>query len=156
VLGCAPFDERHNSANIAEWMTRELDNWQLSTVTEMIISDTAANQLGIFNPELVPDLPRHFKPSKCCCHLLQLCIGDCIFSRPNITRIVKDCRSICTHASLSIHLTPPPSSTNVERLFSYGGLVATDHRSSLSGEKLDQILFLRENALMANFDLGWN
>ena len=40
-------------------------------------------------------------------------------------------------------------------LFSYGGLIATDHRSSLSGEKLDQILFLRENALMANFDLGW-
>ena len=56
------------------------------------------------------------------------------------------------------HLTPPPSSTsstNVERLFKRG-LVATDHRSSLSGEKLDQILFLRENALMANFDLGWN
>ena len=53
------------------------------------------------------------------------------------------------------HLTPPPSSTNVEKLFSYGGLVATDHRSSISGEKLDQILFLRENALMANFDLGW-
>ena len=53
------------------------------------------------------------------------------------------------------HLTPPPSSTNVERLFSYEGLVATDHRSSLSGEKLDQILFLRENALMANFNLGW-
>ena len=51
---------------------------------------------------------------------------------------------------------PPPSSTNVERLFSYGGLVATDHRSSLSGEKLDQILFLRENTLMVNFDLGWN
>ena len=53
------------------------------------------------------------------------------------------------------HLTPPPSSTNVERLFSYGSLVATDHRASLSGEKLDQILFLRENALMANFNLGW-
>ena len=34
------------------------------------------------------------------------------------------------------HLTPPPSSTNVEKLFSCGGLVATDHRSSLSGEKL--------------------
>ena len=53
------------------------------------------------------------------------------------------------------HLTPPPSSTNVERLFSVGGLTATDHRASLSGEKLDQILFLRENALMANFNLGW-
>ena len=34
------------------------------------------------------------------------------------------------------HLTPPPSSTRVEKLFSYGGLVATNHRSSLSGEKL--------------------
>ena len=53
------------------------------------------------------------------------------------------------------HLTPPTSSTNVERLFSVGGLTATDHRASLSGEKLDQILFLRENALMANFNLGW-
>ena len=53
------------------------------------------------------------------------------------------------------HLTPPPSSTNVERLFSIGGLTATDHRAALAGEKLDQILFLRENALMANFKLGW-
>ena len=53
------------------------------------------------------------------------------------------------------HLTPPPSSTNVERLFSIAGLTATDHRAALSGEKLDQILFLRENALMANFKLGW-
>ena len=52
------------------------------------------------------------------------------------------------------HLTPPPSSTNVERLFSVGGLTAADHWASLSGEKLDQI-FLRENALMANFNLGW-
>ena len=47
------------------------------------------------------------------------------------------------------------SSTNVERLFSIGGLTATDHRAALAGEKLDQILFLRENALMANFKLGW-
>ena len=53
------------------------------------------------------------------------------------------------------HLIPSSSSTNVERFFSYGSLVATDHRASLSGEKLDQILFLRENALMANFNLGW-
>ena len=49
----------------------------------------------------------------------------------------------------------PPSSTNVERLFSIGGLTATDHRAALAGEKLDQILFLRENAHMANFKLGW-
>ena len=51
------------------------------------------------------------------------------------------------------HLTAPPSSTNVEGLFSYGGLVATDHRASLAADNLDQTLFLRENALMANFDL---
>ena len=55
----------------------------------------------------------------------------------------------------SYNITPPPSSTNVERLFSIRGLTATDHRAALSGEKLDQILFLRENALMANFKLGW-
>jgi len=53
------------------------------------------------------------------------------------------------------HLTAPPSSTNWERLFSYGGLLATNHCASLAADKLDQILFLRENALMANFDLGW-
>ena len=29
------------------------------------------------------------------------------------------------------------------------------HRSSLSAETLDKILFLRENSPMANFDLGW-
>ena len=44
---------------------------------------------------------------------------------------------------------------SIERLFSIGGLTATDHRAALSGGKLDQILFLRENALMANFKLGW-
>ena len=92
VLGCAPFSERHNSSNIADWMVKELDDWQLSHVTEMIISDTASNQMGIFNRELVPDLPLHFKPGKCACHLLQLCIGDCILLKPSIARIVKDCR----------------------------------------------------------------
>ena len=53
------------------------------------------------------------------------------------------------------HLTAPPSSTNWERLFSYGGLVATDHCASLAADKLDHIRFLRENALIADFDLCW-
>ena len=57
------------------------------------------------------------------------------------------------------HLTAPHSFTNahcnVERLLSYGGLVATDHCANLCDEKLGQVLFLRENALMANFELGW-
>ena len=92
VLGCVPFTDRHTSNNIAEWMTKELDDWELSNVTEMIISDTASNQLGVFNEELVPFLPAHFKPAKCTCHLLQLVIGDCILLKPNIARIIKDCR----------------------------------------------------------------
>ena len=49
-----------------------------------------------------------------------------------------------SNTGMSTHMR----ATNVERLFSHGVLVATDHRSSLSGEKLDQILLLRENALI--------
>jgi hypothetical protein len=51
------------------------------------------------------------------------------------------------------HLTPPPTSTNVERLFSYAGMVADDHRGSLSPETVNKILFCRENSLMCNFKL---
>ena len=52
-------------------------------------------------------------------------------------------------------LTPPPTSTNVERLFSYAGLVAEDGRASLQPERLNKILFLRENIFMLNFKLDW-
>jgi hypothetical protein len=51
------------------------------------------------------------------------------------------------------HLTPPPTSTNVERLFSYAGMVAEDHRASLLPETVNMILFCRENALLCNFKL---
>ena len=94
VLGCAPFDDRHNSSNIADWMTSELSDWKLTLATEMIVSNTAANQMGIFNVELAPNLPRHFKPAKCACHILQLCVNDCILCKPSIARIVKDCRCL--------------------------------------------------------------
>ena len=53
-----PFSEHHTSANIAEWLVKHLDDWQLTIVTEMIVSDTASNQMGVFNEELVPHLPR--------------------------------------------------------------------------------------------------
>ena len=43
VLGCVPFSDRHSSINIAEWMVKELDEWQLTPVTEMVVSDTASN-----------------------------------------------------------------------------------------------------------------
>ena len=129
VLGCVPYSEQHSSSNIADWLTKQLNDWNLTAVTELIASDTASNQMGIFNLELAPHLPRHLKPNDKIKKALLLVVRRL--------------------------LTAPPSSTNVERLFSYGGLVATDHRASLAPEKLDQVLFLRENALMANFDLGW-
>ena len=54
------------------------------------------------------------------------------------------------------HLTPPPTSTNVERLSSYTGLVLDDQRTStVSPEELDKIMFLRENIVMQNFQLEW-
>ena len=41
-------------------------------------------------------LCRHFQPGKCTCHVLQLAVGDCILQKPNIARIIKACRGICT------------------------------------------------------------
>ena len=52
-------------------------------------------------------------------------------------------------------LTPPPTSTNVERLFSYAGFVLNQHQGSMQPEKLDQILFVRENLFMMNFRIEW-
>ena len=49
VLGCVTFDERHTFFNIAEWMVKELYDWQMTPITEMIVSDTDSNQMGVFN-----------------------------------------------------------------------------------------------------------
>ena len=54
------------------------------------------------------------------------------------------------------YLTPPPTSTNTERLFSYGGIAMDDRRARLNPDKLDKILFLRENILLTNFKLEWD
>ena len=54
VLGCVPFSEQHSSSNIADWLTKQLNDWNLTAVTELIVSDTASNQMGIFNLELAP------------------------------------------------------------------------------------------------------
>ena len=52
-------------------------------------------------------------------------------------------------------LTPPPTSTNVERLFSYAGLILSNNRSSMQPEKIYQTLFIRENLFMLNFTIEW-
>ena len=53
------------------------------------------------------------------------------------------------------YLTPPPTSTNCERLFSVAGQVMDEKRSNLLPDNLDKILFLRENIKEMNFNLDW-
>jgi hypothetical protein len=53
------------------------------------------------------------------------------------------------------YLTPPPTSTNTERLFSVAGQVMDEKRARILPDSLDKILFLRENMLACNFNLDW-
>ena len=52
-------------------------------------------------------------------------------------------------------LTPPATSTNVERLFSIAGLISDKRRKKLLPQRLEKILFLRENLYMLSFKLEW-
>ncbi|XP_065658592.1 zinc finger BED domain-containing protein 4-like [Hydra vulgaris] len=48
-------------------------------------------------------------------------------------------------------LTPPPTSTDVERLFSTAGDILTNERNRLLPENLEKLLFCRENLPNVNF-----
>ena len=50
------------------------------------------------------------------------------------------------------YLTPPPTSVDVERLFSTAGDIITNERNRLLPENASKILFLRENLPHVNFD----
>ena len=52
-------------------------------------------------------------------------------------------------------LTPPATSTNVERLFSIAGMISDQRRKRLLPQRLEKILFLRENLFMLSFKLEW-
>jgi hypothetical protein len=54
---------------------------------------------------------------------------------------------LLTPFSLRKFLTPPPTSTDVECLFSVAGLIAADNRSRLSPETLEEMFFLRETGV---------
>jgi len=103
VLGVLPFPLKHTARNIGDWVVATLNEWDLVDKTEMLVSDTASNQMAVFNRRLVPNLPGHFTPGRCVCHVLQLAIHDCILAKENIKRIITDCRTICTHANLSVN-----------------------------------------------------
>ena len=53
------------------------------------------------------------------------------------------------------YLTPPPTSTNCERLFSVAGQIMDEKRANLLPDNLEKILFLRENILVTNYSLDW-
>ena len=53
-----------------------------------------------------------------------------------------------------VYLTPPPTSTQTERLFSTAGNIV-DGRQALLPETLERLLFLRENLIMQNIGLSW-
>ena len=49
------------------------------------------------------------------------------------------------------YLTPPPTSTDIERSFSVGNNLFEDHRGNLNPENAEMLLFLRENLPFINF-----
>ena len=51
------------------------------------------------------------------------------------------------------YLSPPPTSTDVERLFSIAGSILTDERNRLLPDNLDKLLFLKQNIQLLNFKL---
>ena len=53
------------------------------------------------------------------------------------------------------YLTPCPTSTNCERLFSVAGQIMDEKRKNMLPENLERILFLRENLIVTNFSLDW-
>ena len=50
-----------------------------------------------------------------------------------------------------IYLTPPPTSTDVERIFSTAGDIITNERNRLLPATAEMLLFLRENLPRINF-----
>ena len=58
-------------------------------------------------------------------------------------------------AKLSLCQLTPSTSTNCERLFAIAGQVMDERRANLLPERLDMILFLRENIKNTNFNLDW-
>ena len=84
------------------------EDWRIMEEVEMIVHDNAANMMGVYN---ISDFPPHCTAGRCINHLLQLVIKDCIFTKPNVSRIIQSCRNICKKVHVS-----PNFYTDLERL----------------------------------------
>jgi hypothetical protein len=52
-------------------------------------------------------------------------------------------------------LTPVATTVDVERLFSECGNILNKKRNALSPDRLDEIIFIRKNIFLINFDIDW-
>jgi hypothetical protein len=75
-----------------------LETWQLTHLVYVIVTDSAANCLGIYN---VPGFPSQYKPGRCANHLLQRVIENEIYSIDSIKKLIEDVRSVHSFANIS-------------------------------------------------------
>jgi len=68
-----------------------LEKWGLTHLVHIIVTDSAANCLGIYN---VPGFPSQYSPGRCANHLLQRVIENEIFSMASIKKLIEDVRSV--------------------------------------------------------------
>ena len=47
------------------------------------------------------DFPCNCIPGRCVCHMLQLVIEDCLFSKPAVVNVIKTSRKVCKKAAVS-------------------------------------------------------
>ena len=66
----------------------------------------------------------------------------------------KDCKGALALCRLARQfLTPPPTSTVCEQLFSVAGQVMDEKRAILLPDNLEKMLFLREDIIITNYNL---
>ena len=81
---------------------------------------------------------------------------SCLNWWKNYEERAKDCKVALALCRLARQfLTPPPTSTDCERLFSVAGQVMDEKRAKLPPDNLEKILFLRENIVVTNYNLDW-
>ena len=96
-LAVAPFDESETGDNLTAFVNEKLEEWEIKTSTNLIISDSAANMLKMGRQLNMKHLP-------CIIHSLQLVIKKEVFEDHHMKRISKIMRRIANYASISNQL----------------------------------------------------
>ena len=75
---------------------------------------------------------------------------ECLGFRKNYSKSTNPYEKELAEQAL-FYLTPPPTTTDVERLFSTAGDIVTDERNRLLPANTEKLLFCRENLPKVNF-----